>query len=127
MKKQTLLIIGLIGGILAAVGVFLPWASATEFGITISMSGWDGRASNYPYVILLGGILALLGGLLALLAVKVKNIDYLILIGGIVALLGWIWAVADAGLSGWTYGFYTCLVGAVLALIGGIMGVMAKK
>ena len=123
MKKQTLLIIGLIGGILAAVGVFLPWASAFGF----SVSGWDGRASNYPYVILLGGILALLGGLMALLAVKVKNIDYLILIGGIVALLGWIWAVADAGLSGWTYGFYTCLVGGILALIGGIMGVMAKK
>jgi len=120
MKKQTLLIIGLIGGILAAVGVFLDWGGG--------MTGWQGTAFvSYPYVVLLGGILALIGALVAMLAVKVKNIDYLIPIGGVVALLGWIWAVADAGLSGWAYGFYVCLVGGILALIGGIMGVMAKK
>jgi len=129
MEKRTLLIIGLIGGILTTVGVFLPWASA--FGY--SVSGWDALSasvSNNPDVllVLIGGILALLGGLIALLAVGMKNIGYLIPLGGIIALLGWIWAVANAGtLSGWTYGFYACLVGAILALIGGIMGVLAKK
>jgi len=127
MEKRTLLIIGLIGGILATVGVFLPWASA--FGY--SVSGWDALSasvSNNPDVllVLIGGILALLGGLIALLAVGMKNIGYLIPLGGIIALLGWIWAVANAGtLSGWTYGFYACLVGAILALIGG-MGLRGK-
>ena len=124
MEKRTVLVIGLIGGILAAVGVFLPWASV--FGI--SSSGWDYTAAvSYPYVILLGGILALLGGLIALLAVKIKNISYLILLGGIIAILGWIWAATDVG--DWslvTYGFYTCLVGGILALISGIMSVRAK-
>jgi len=133
MEKRTLLIVGLIGGILTTVGVFLPWASATAFGITVSASGWDALStsvSNNPDVlrVLIGGILALLGGLIALLAVGMKNIGYMIPLGGIIALLGWIWAVANAGtLSGWTYGFYACLVGAILALIGGIMGITAKK
>jgi len=113
----TLALLGLIGGILAAVGVFLPWASAFGF----SISGWDVRASvSYPYVILIGGILALLGGLIAL-AAKVRNIVYLISLGGIIAILGWIWAIADAGtLSGWAYGFWACLVGGVLSVIGGM-------
>lgn len=124
MNKQTLLIIGLIGGILAAVGVFLPWASS--YGISIS--GWDITAgASYPYVILLGGILALLGGLAALLAIKIKNISYLILLGGIIAILGWIWAATD--IVDWSlvsYGFYTCLVGGILALIGS-MSIRCKK
>jgi len=129
MEKRTLLIVGLIGGILTTVGVFLPWASAFGF----SASGWDALSasvSNNPDVllVLIGGILALIGGLIALLAVGMKNIGYMIPLGGIIALLGWIWAVANAGtLSGWTYGFYACLVGAILALIGGIIGITAKK
>jgi hypothetical protein len=58
MEKKTLLIIGLIGGIIAAVGVFLPWQSV----LGINISGWDVTATaSYPYVILLGGILALIG------------------------------------------------------------------
>lgn len=132
MEKKTLLIIGLIGGILAAVGVFLSWFSTAG----VSFSGWDmartwapllGQSFNQPYVVLLGGILALLGGLAALLAVKVTNISYLIPLGGIIAVLGWVWAAVDiADWSAVSYGFYVCLVGGILALIGGIMGVKAK-
>ena len=105
---------------MATVGVFLPWASA--FGISIS--GWDARASvSYPYVILIGGIIALIGGLVTLLAAKVRNMANLISLGGIIAILGWAWAVADAGtLSGWAYGFWVCLVGAILSVIGGMAG-----
>jgi hypothetical protein len=118
MEKKTLLIIGLIGGIVAAVGVFLPWSN-----IIISVSGWDMRVLvSYPYVVLLGGILALIGGLLALMT-KIKGVEYLVPVGGIIAVLGWVWAVADAGtLSGFSYGFYACLVGGILSLIG-LLGV----
>lgn len=128
MNRNTLLIIGLIGGILAAVGVFLEWASTMGYGF----SGWDMAtaeygAVTYPYVILVGGIIALLGSLAALLATKVKNIGYVILLGGIIAILGWIWAATEV--TDWSlvsYGFYVCLVGAILALIGGV-SVRAKK
>jgi ribosomal protein L40E len=120
----TLVLLGIIGGILATAGVFLPWISAFGF----SVSGWDAlsaSASDVPYVALLlvGGILALLGGLVAVLVVKVRNIAYLISLGGILAILGWAWTVADAGtLSGWAYGFWACLVGGILSVIGGIAG-----
>ena len=123
MNKQTLLIIGLVGGIIAMVGVFLPWASAFGF----STSGWDFTAAvSYPYVILVGGIIALVGGLVVLGA-KIDQAGYLIPVGGILAIAGWGWAVADAGtLSGFAYGFYACLVGGILALIG-TLGVISKK
>jgi len=127
MEKRTLLIIGLIGGILATVGVFLPWASAFGF----SASGWDALSasmSNNPDVllVLIGGILALIGGLLAVLAVKMKSIAYLIPLGGILAIIGWIWSATS--ITDWSvvsYGFYACLVGAILALIGS-MGLRGK-
>jgi len=124
MEKKTLLVIGLIGGILAIVGVFLPWASILGF----SLSGWDIRAGgSYVYVILIGGIIALLGGIVALADVKIEKIGYLVLLGGILAILGWIWAATDIGdWSAVTYGFYTCLVGAILAIISG-MSVRGKK
>jgi len=131
MEKRTLLIVGLIGGILVTVGVFLPWVSATAYGITVSASGWDALSasvSNNPDVllILIGGILALIGGLLAVLAVKMKSIAYLIPLGGILAIIGWIWSATS--ITDWSvvsYGFYACLVGAILALIGS-MGLRGK-
>lgn len=125
MNKQTLLIIGLVGGIVAAVGVVLPWISVSAGPFTVTASGMDW---NQGKVILLGGILALVGGIVAL-AVKTapSAVGYLIPIGGILAIAGWGWAVADAGtLSGFAYGFYACLVGGILALIG-TLGVISKK
>ena len=116
----TLALLGIIGGIIATVGVYLPWQSV----LGINFSGWDLRALvSYPYVILIGGIIALLGGLVTLLAAKVRNIAYLVSLGGIIAILGWAWAVVDTRtLSGWAYGFWVCLVGSILSVIGGIAG-----
>jgi hypothetical protein len=117
MEKKTLLIIGLIGGIIAAVGVFLPWISVSGFGITVTANGFD---SNYGKIILLGGVLTLVGAF-AVLATTMKSLSYLIPIGGLVAILGWLWGAADLGfgnLTSLSYGFWACLVGAVLALIG---------
>ena len=121
MEKKTLLIIGLIGGIIAAVGVFLPWISVTVGGggitVTVTANGFD---SNQGKVVVLGGVLALIGGL-AVLMTTMKGLDYLIPIGGLVALLGCLWYGADVGfgnLSNFGYGLWVALVGAVLALIG---------
>jgi hypothetical protein len=117
MEKKTLLIIGLIGGIIAAVGVFLPWVSVSAGGFSFTSSGFD---ANQGKVILLGGVLALVGAL-AVLMTTMKSLSYLIPIGGLVGILGWVWGAADLGfgnLTSLSYGFWTCLVGAVLALIG---------
>ena len=122
MNKQTLVIIGLVGGIVAAVGVFLPWVNI--FGFTSSGSG-----SNQGLVILLGGVLAMVGGIVALVVKNAPSaVSYLIPVGGLIALLSWLWFGADAGfgnLSNFSYGLWIALVGAILALVG-TLGVMKK-
>lgn len=120
IEKKKLVIIGLIGGGITMVGVFLPWMNATASGSTISSTGWDlAKVAMviYPYIILFGGILSLVGALCAL-ANKVKASVYLLPLGGIIAIGGWAWAATDINWSFVTYGFYACLVGAILALIG---------
>jgi hypothetical protein len=117
MEKKTLLIIGLIGGIIATVGVFLPWVSVSVGGFSVSA---DGSGSNQGKVIILGGVLAVIGALAAL-ATSIKSLGYLVPIGGLVGVLGWVWFGVDAGfgnLSSYSYGLWVALVGAVLALIG---------
>ena len=122
--KQTLLIIGLIGGILTTVGVFLPWASAAGF----SVSGWDRLShsvsdATYVLLVLIGGILALVGGLVMVSQIKMKIIGYLIPLGGFLAIIGWIWVAVDIPAGGWSlvsYGYYACLVGGILGLVGGL-------
>jgi hypothetical protein len=133
MKKMALSVIGLIGGILVVAGVFLPWVSASVFGVTFTASGWDAlkaSVSKNPDVLLglIGGIIALIGGLVSAIAIKMKNLGYLILLGGILAVLAWIWsAYTMTDWSAVTYGFYIYLVGAIIALISGIMVVRAKE
>jgi len=136
MEKKTLLIIGLIGGIIAAISVFLAWITGSAGGFSVSMSGWDllrASISDVPYVavVLVGGILALLGGL-GMWATKMKAVGYLLPIGGILALVGGIWGFAKvteaigatgipAGVSvSVGYGIYLGIVGGVLALVSSL-------
>lgn len=134
MRKQTLLIIGLIGGILAVVGVFLPWISV-DGGETWKESGWDLKdlrllGITSPYLVLAGGIIALLGSLILLKARGL--IGFLLPMGGIIAIIGGIRGYFDANAI-WSggipdiiiptsanYGVYVCIIGGVLALVGGI-------
>lgn len=122
--NKGLLAVGFIGGILAAVGVFLEWHSEFTIpglGVVPSESGWDmatreAESVTYPYVTVVGGIIALIG---ALVAFGHKTAGYLLPLGGLIALGGWGWAASDVG--DWslvTYGFYVCLAGAILALVG---------
>lgn len=140
MEKQTLLIIGLIGGILAVVGVFLPWMILGHLGGgTRNVSGWDLRTFRTfpysPYLTLIGGVIAMLGSF-ALLKGK-RFVGFLLPIGGAIAIFGGVMAYFDvrAILFGgwipeifpdWGYGFYVCIVGGVLALIGGTLSLKAK-
>jgi len=142
LNKQTLGIIGLIGGIIAMVSVALVWASAsvTYAGQTISMSGSGidllkagGEGTGMSALVLVGGILALVGGI-GILAIKA--VGYLLPLGGILALVGGIWAAAriaqaagmlgELAIPGFTisvsigYGIYVGIVGAVLALVGSL-------
>ena len=147
MNKQTLGIIGLIGGIMAIGSMALTWGSVSMTvtipglpGIgtqTLSASGIDalragGESTCVSALVLVGGILALVGGIGTLTQVKVPG--YLLPLGGILALVGGIWAfarmaqVAEVGVAAFGvsisasigYGIYVAIVGAILALVASL-------
>ena len=106
MDDKVFSVIGLVAGLLIAVGVFGTWGSvsvsATYAGIpvavSIDVSGWGlAQGMTYagitapglklPYVALIGGILALIAGIIGL--VKPGIISKLLLsIGGMMGLIG---------------------------------------
>ena len=128
MNGKLLAVIGLIGGILIAVGVFGTWMSAA--GETAS--GWDatkpapeGYGSKLPYIGLAGGILAVIGSLVALVKVGVIP-KVLLIIGGICGLIGVSLGIAMADIFAAMpipievsigYGVYMCVVGSILAFL----------
>jgi hypothetical protein len=136
---KRLIAIGLVGGIIALVGVFAPWMTVSAMGFSAGASGWDSTSDfSSPYVVLAGGILASLGSLGVLAGLK--GVGFLLLLGGIMATGGAAWgysqvtsAVPEAvssftGLGipagvfgiGVGSGIYVCIVGGVLAIVGSL-------
>ena len=135
MDNRTLAIIGLIGGILATVGVFGTWMTTSGVGTGVSASGWDltqgteeagSVGLKLPYFALVGGILAVVGSVLVL--VKPGAVAKVLLaIGGILALIGVAYGLtyADMGAAttvpgvsvGAGYGAYLVVIGGILAIL----------
>jgi hypothetical protein len=124
--------LGLVGGILAAVSMFLPWLSIWY----MNASGWDivtavgpeimgcprGAALFLaPILVMIGGFVALAGGIDMLIG---RGMGFLLPIGGILALIGGVWGLTDVGglaaIFGIStgYGIYVGIIGGILALIG---------
>jgi len=135
MAMRILVLIGLIGGILALVGIFTPWATASGWGMSVSASAWDGikdSAGSYFTVALVGACVALVGALSALAAPRVKALWAILAIGGILAIAGAAYGFFDIEtgteggfIYGYGYGLYLTLVGGILALIGSL-GILLK-
>lgn len=141
MEKKTLTYIGLLGGIIAIVGLFLAWASVTFTGGTVDITGFNLVTGSitvmgipvsigtmgYAVLALVGGIIALIGGI-GLLVGK-RAIGFLLPIGGLLAIVGGGWGLADVAnaiaVTGATlsvgYGIYICIVGGIMALIGSLV------
>jgi hypothetical protein len=116
--QRALLTFGLIGGIMALIGVFLPWA----FDATGTASGWDCASvwnfTSSPYLPFIGGILAIIGVLGAL--GRVKIIGFLLPLGGLLAVVGAFWGLSDIGALTWagissTYGIIITQAGGWLS------------
>ncbi len=118
-------ILGVVGGILALVGSFLPWISVSDGTTTLTLIG-----AIIPIFGWLFLIFAILG--LILVAIPNKITAILGMVFGILALIMGIVTVAltslIANIVGGTgtgvtvsigYGAYVALVGAVLLMIGG--------
>ena len=111
--------IGLIGGILIIIGVFLPW-----YTNAMDESGWDTATAAAPLV-LAGGILVVIGTLHVLgLETPPPHATALIPTGGILVFITtiWFWDKIGEYYLGYDagYGLYLCLIGGILAIINAV-------
>jgi hypothetical protein len=133
MAMRIFVIIGLIGGIIALVGIFTP--AVTESG-WLSVSAWDSitkttimgevmPCETYFCLAFAGAAVALLGALTAVAVPQVKALWAILAIGGILAIVGTTWAFSDietCGIISYGWGLYLTLGGGILALIGALSG-----
>lgn len=138
-------IVGMIGGLLLVLGVFIPWANGNVTGDSLlSVSGWDlynmGAAemnnSFAVVLVLLGlGILSIL--LSILIALRARAAGAIVTVFGVISLiLGILFLsaisayvvglLADSGIT-MGLGLYVCVISSIVIIIGGLMGVAHKK
>ncbi len=150
---NVLAILGIIGGIMMIVGIFLTWIDLKVIGVSLgTATGWDifsdlKDAENIKYTFL--PVIDLAAGIIAIVALIIptfanvdgyKNANNAI--GIIVSLLSIAVIVVSIlfltqswNIFGGTihmsdyiqYGFWISLIGAVIALIGGIMPVAMNR
>jgi RNA polymerase subunit RPABC4/transcription elongation factor Spt4 len=111
----VLLVIGLVGGLLITIGVFLPWVSIA------GVYSWSIVRSNPGIVMLFGGVLAIIGSVMAIGVKRVPiEVGYITTIGGIITLSGWLWLGREINFryDYLTYGCWVTLIGIILALVG---------
>lgn len=156
VKNINLLeLVGILGAIVMIVGVFLTWGTAeisTALGSgTMEWSGWDiynhvdDISTDYDYaplVALVCGILALIAAIVPMFLssdnygniFKIMNLAVLII--GLVAVVcmalfytNFVDSFNAAGVTGTMTvgtGFWLCMIGGVITVIGGILPIVNK-
>lgn len=141
IDKRILGVIGFTAGVLALVGIFIPWATVSAWGMSASASAWDSvtRATVVGQLVereawaclaLAGAILILLGALSALAFPRTRMLWGILAIGGLLAIAGPAWGFSDIPTTGilgisvsYGTGVYLTLVGGILGL-SGVIGLM---
>ncbi len=125
---STSVILGLVGGILVLVSMFLPWLNYSDFlGNAITVNGIG--AGLFGLLMLIFGVIGI-----AMMFLKNPTMPLLTAIFGILAIVFWLLAylglsiIAGASsLTGGTvtfevgFGAYIAPVGAILMVVGGFM------
>jgi hypothetical protein len=134
-EKRILGGAGLIGGILALVGIFAPWVTFSGLTSSLNISAWDliTRATveteqlprTCACLAFAGAVLVLLEALSVLAAPKAKALWGLLTLGGLLAIAGSAWGFSDIetgpalGMSvNYGYGLYLTMIGGILGAIG---------
>ena len=125
--RRSVLLIALVGGILSLVSLILPWRVNTEV-----LSGRELAALEmkvYPYLVLMGGLLALAGSGGAFFSRSeyvAKGLGALILMGALLVVAGAVWALNDF-VCKWAHGLYLALLAGLLALFGSYGALVPRK
>jgi len=115
MEKKVFVIIALLGGIIALIGVFLPWAEVVPG--TGTVSAWD----MSDVIAISSSLMILLGALAVWIFGALRS---MISVGGLLALADGV-AVYKAA-STVDYGIWVVLIGSIIALIA-TLGIISKK
>ena len=143
MKIGKWAILGLVGGLLGLVGVFLPWVSVAGVSVsgsclggigTISVGGLSipcpasAEGSIYAFGILgfsvLGLIFSLLGKKMTTMLSMIFGLLTLILAGVAIARVSSVLAFPGVSIG---YGIILCIVGGVLLFISGLLAWMEMR
>ena len=125
-------IVLIVCGILALVGLFLPWLDVSIMGFGVSTSGWDALWSWEPTLVLIGSIILLACSITALVLGIVQKARGVVIgmgitsvVAGIMVLAGPIYILIDAAtnsaISMVGVGIYLCIVAGFIAFIFGIL------
>ena len=136
---NLLALIGILGAILMAVGVFLDWGSFDIYITTLHWSGWDifsNGGLDYSYV----PLVALIAGIIALVALiiptfvnnegfkKINNIlGLVVLIIALVSVILDLMFFSKYGDASLAIGFWLVLVGGIITIVGGLMPLVKNK
>jgi len=132
-------IVLMVCGILALVGLFLPWGSISMFGFTVSVSGWDTMTAWEPTLVLIGSIILLICSITALVLGIVQKARGVVIGMGITSVLAAVMVLAGpvkilievatdelASMSFLGVGIYLCIAAAVIAFIFGILAAAVR-
>lgn len=125
------LIVGLIGGILAAIGSFLPWAIAKVFGEVSQVAGIKG-AGIFTLILAVLGIFFLLVGMKRRKAAIGTIIMGLLILVLCIQQMSMVKESIERSIPGVAevhigYGLYLTLIGGAVLLIGGIMSTIRSS
>ncbi len=139
----------LVAGVLALVGIFLPWLKANwDLGdllgtLSISATGWDlmtgsgdvqDGTQTYAILAFAGSIVLLLGALWAFVDPGMRFAWVMAIVGGVLVVVGSVWGWQDLSdfvatgadtaetSIGYGAGLYMALAGGIAGVIAGIMG-----
>jgi hypothetical protein len=153
-KYKTPMILGIVGGVLALVGTFLPWinvcAGALGINLCLPFSGIGisgaaaqlGATAGVPALVGFAPLLVLVFGLVGLVMMLLKKPMMCMLalvMGLLVVVLALLWYMQASPLFvtmnvgevsesiGAGFGVWLSLIGGLLLLVGGLMGMKALK
>lgn len=113
---------------IAAVGSVLPWIRVSEFGLTVSQSGWEKDGSITIFLALIGLAFFVVAVVIGRKWPFIVSLVFSAIV--IIILIIDIYDIVKEPFLEFShvgYGMYVALVGAVLGIIAGVAGLATRR